>query len=136
MPSLLKHANTMTAVATPQKEASTPSKNKPKKKATQPFAGPDSTQKSAQQTATGTPSPDIKAHPVCFTSFHKEPNMYRITDWTGRICFNGKTFETIEEADDYITEQLHKLHPTLTDEQFDEIRGEFYPTFTYAEPLV
>ena len=33
-------------------------------------------------------------------------------------------------------QRLHKLHPTLTDEQFDEIRGEFYPTFTYAEPLV
>lgn len=47
---------------------------------------------------------------------------YYIEDWAGNTCFHGKTFESFEDADAFLSE----LFGHLTDERYNEERDEYY----------
>lgn len=44
--------------------------------------------------------------------------MFEIKDWTGNLCFNGRQFESFDDAESFLSETL--------DENYDEDRGEYY----------
>lgn len=46
---------------------------------------------------------------------------WHIIDWAGNIKFGGKTFDSFEDGDDFLSEKLGHL----SDEEFEEERGEF-----------
>ena len=48
-----------------------------------------------------------------------------ILDWAGNRKFPGRTFNNEVDAWDFLMEQQHKLNPSATDDEFDEIMGEF-----------
>lgn len=52
--------------------------------------------------------------------------MFHITDWTGRDCFEGRTFNTAEEASSHLIDSLEKAHPNATEEEFNTFMDEFY----------
>jgi len=49
----------------------------------------------------------------------------KILDWAGNEMYHGKTFDSGADAWDFLTEDQHRLHPDATDDEFDEIMGEF-----------
>lgn len=61
-----------------------------------------------------------------------------IKDWIGKICFEGKEFDTFEEGDAYIDNfidgELLNVDD-LDDKERSEIRGEYYVTFDHYEVL-
>jgi hypothetical protein len=52
--------------------------------------------------------------------------MYHIQDWAGNAKFDDRTFATVNDAYDYLTQHLRTQNPTLTDDQFDTEMGEYY----------
>lgn len=45
--------------------------------------------------------------------------MCKILDWAGNEMYLGKTFASIEEAWDFLTEDQHKRHPAATEKEFE-----------------
>jgi hypothetical protein len=57
------------------------------------------------------------------------PKQCEILDWAGNHKFPGHTFNNEVDAWDFLMEQQHKLHPNATDDEFDEIMGEFQTSY-------
>ena len=49
-------------------------------------------------------------------------NKFIIKDWTGKVCFHGKTFDDFEGAWGYVRAQ----YEDLDEEEFDEQMGEYH----------
>src|SRR5579872_6471040 len=49
----------------------------------------------------------------------------KIVDWAGNETYPGRTFPDVATAWDFLTEDQHKRHPHVTDDEFDTIMGEF-----------
>jgi hypothetical protein len=41
---------------------------------------------------------------------------FEIQDWTGNICFNGKTFKSFEDAEEFLSEKLGESYETDREE--------------------
>lgn len=50
---------------------------------------------------------------------------HKILDWAGNEPYPQQTFDTVGDAWDFLTEDQHQRHPNATDDEFDEIMGEF-----------
>ena len=44
--------------------------------------------------------------------------MWIIQDWAGNVCFGGAEFDSFDDAEEFISNQL--------EHDYDEFRGEFY----------
>jgi hypothetical protein len=49
---------------------------------------------------------------------------WRVEDWAGNVMYDGKLFDSFDDARSYITEQGRKL--CKTDEELEEYEGEMY----------
>lgn len=54
--------------------------------------------------------------------------MFKIFDWAGNLCFNGASFDSFEQADEWLTAKIEQMHPDTADNEarFSEERGEYY----------
>lgn len=52
----------------------------------------------------------------------------KIEDWTGKDVYPGQTFNSVQEASDFLLADQRKRNPKATDDEFDEIIGEFHIT--------
>ena len=61
--------------------------------------------------------------------------MYIIKDWAGNVCFDGKTFNTFEDASGYLSEWIESTYPeTIVDEdRFYEEFGEYFITIAETD---
>lgn len=51
---------------------------------------------------------------------------HQIHDWTGAVKYDGRTFDSYDDAVAFLfTDQLAQ-HPDASDDAFEEIIGEFY----------
>lgn len=53
---------------------------------------------------------------------------YIIYDWAGNDVFQGKTFKSFDDANDFLINHIEKSNPlfAIDDEKFFEAIGEFY----------
>ena len=51
---------------------------------------------------------------------------YEIRDWAGNKTYPGQTFDSMQDAWDFLTEDQHKRHPNATEKEFDDIMDEFH----------
>ena len=51
---------------------------------------------------------------------------FQILDWTGKDVYPGQTWPSFQDGHDFLTEDQRKRNPDATDDEFDEIMGEFY----------
>lgn len=62
----------------------------------------------------------------CGHVFNKIVAEYIIKDWAGNLKYDGKTFPTAEDASNFLTEDQRRQHPNASDDEIQEIIGEFY----------
>ena len=48
-----------------------------------------------------------------------------LVDWAGNKVYPGMEFDSVQDAWDFLMDDQHKRHPDVTDDEFDEILGEF-----------
>jgi hypothetical protein len=49
----------------------------------------------------------------------------KILDWAGNEVYPGYVFDSITGAWDFLTADQHNRHPRATEDEFNEIMGEF-----------
>ena len=57
-----------------------------------------------------------------------EESTFQIVDWTGKLCFDGITFTSFKEGDEWLKAKIEELYPDTieNDERFFKERGEYY----------
>lgn len=51
---------------------------------------------------------------------------YKIIDWAGNLKYNGQTWDTFDDAMSFLMEDQRKRNPDASDDELNEIIGEFY----------
>lgn len=55
---------------------------------------------------------------------HFKPDTYIIQDWVGNVCFEGREFESFEDAEEFLSELLGDKYETDRQEYHIKYRGE------------
>jgi len=60
---------------------------------------------------------------------------HQIKDWTGKVKYDGRQFDSLEEASGFLNEDQRTRNPTATDSELAVILDEFYIDPIIESPL-
>lgn len=59
---------------------------------------------------------------------------FQIQDWTGKVKYHGRTFPSFQEGREFLTQDQRQRNPNVSDDELEEILGEFYVEPVKPEP--